>query len=68
MPYRFVFAAEALAIAVWQNIAINSITIGKEQTKLLQYVDDMTATLSDINLLQALIYLLEVYKNASELT
>ena len=61
-------AAEALAIAVWQNIAITGIIIGKEETKLLQYADDMTATLSDINSLQALLDLLEVYKNTSGLT
>ena len=61
-------AAEALAIAVRQNRAITGITIGKEETKLLQYADDMTATLSDINSLQALLDLLEVYKNDSGLT
>ena len=61
-------AAEALAIAVRQNKAITGITIGKEETKLLQYADDMTATLSDINSLQALLDLLEDYKNASGLT
>ena len=61
-------AAEALAIAVRQNKAITGITIGKEETKLLQYADDMTATLSDINTLQALLDLLEVYKNAPGLT
>ena len=67
-PYLFVLAAEALATAVRQNIAITGITIGKEETKLLQYADDMTATLSDITSLQALLDLLEVYKNASGLT
>ena len=35
-PYLFVLAAEALAIAVRQNVAITGITIGKEETKLLQ--------------------------------
>ena len=67
-PYLFVLAAEALAIAIRQNKATTGITIGKEETKLLQYADDMTATLSDINSLQALLNLLEVYKNASGLT
>ena len=61
-------AAEALPIAVRQNKAITGITIEKEETKLLQYADDMTATLSDINSLQALLDLLEVYKNVSSLT
>ena len=67
-PYLFVLAAEALAIAVRQNKAIIGINIGKEETKLLQYADDMTATLSDINSLVVLLDLLEVYKNASGLT
>ena len=67
-PYLFVLAAEALAIAIRQNKAIIGINIGKEETKLLQYADDMTATLSDINLLVVLLDLLEVYKNASGLT
>ena len=61
-------AAEALAIAVRQNKAIIGINIGKEETKLLQYADDITATLSDINSLVVLLDLLEVYKNASGLT
>ena len=34
--------------------------IDKEETKLLQYADDMTALLSDINSAQALFDLLEV--------
>lgn len=63
-PYLFVLAAEALAIAVRQNKTIIGINIGKEETKLLQYADDMTATLS----LKVLLDLLEVYKNASGLT
>ena len=67
-PYLFVLAAETLAISVRQNIKITGITIGREETKLLQYADDMTATLSDINSLKALLDLLEVHKNASGLT
>ena len=67
-PYLFVLAAEALAIAVRQNKAIIGINIGKEETKLLQYAYDMTATLSDINSLVVLLDLLKVYKNASGLT
>ena len=64
MPYLIVLAAEALAIAVRQNMEVTGMTIGKEETKLLHYVGDMSATLSDINSLQALLDLLEVYKNA----
>ena len=47
-PYLFVVAFEILAIAVRQNTAISGITNGKDETKLLQYVDDTTAVLSDV--------------------
>ena len=48
-PYLFVVAVETLAIAVRQNTAITGITIGNDETKLLQYADDTTAVLSDVN-------------------
>lgn len=47
-PYLFVLAAEALAIAVRQNVHIKGILVDGQETKLLQYADDMTAVLSDI--------------------
>ena len=60
-PYLFVVAIESLAKAIRKNPAIRGI----EETKLLQYADDMTAVLSDINSAQALFDLLEVFKSAS---
>ena len=54
-PYLFVLVAEALTIAVRQNITMPGITIGKVETKLLQCAD----ALSDINPLQALLDLLQ---------
>ena len=42
-PYLFVLAVDTLAIADRQNPMINGITIGKNETKLLQYADDTTA-------------------------
>ena len=57
----------SLAIAIRKNPAIKSIMIGNEETKLLQYADDMTAVLSDINSAQALFVLLEVFKKPSGL-
>ena len=48
-PHLFVVAVETLAIAVSQKSTIKGITIGKDETKLLQYADDTTAVLSDIN-------------------
>ena len=66
-PYLFVVAIESLAIAIRKNLAIRGIMIGNEETKLLQYADDMTAVLSDINSAQALFDLLEVFKKPSGL-
>ena len=43
-PYLFVLAIETWAIATRQNSEIKGIVIGKEETKLLQYADDTTAT------------------------
>ena len=48
-PYLFVVAVETLALAIRQNPQIIGIKIGGEETKLLQYADDTTAVLSDID-------------------
>ena len=66
-PYLFVVAVETLAIAIRQNSMINGITIEKEETKLLQYADDTTAVLSDINSAHNLFKLLDDFKKLSGL-
>ena len=48
-PYLFVVAIKSLALTIRENPPIRGIMIGKEETKLLQYADDMTAVLCDIN-------------------
>ena len=49
-PYPFILAVETLAstlaISIRSNVLIKGITIGNEETKLLQYADDTTAVLS----------------------
>ena len=65
--YLFVVAVETLALAIRQNPEITGIKIGGEETKLLQYADDTTAVLFDIDSAQALSNLLEVFKNLSGL-
>ena len=51
--------AEALAIVGRQNVDIKGIFVDGQETKLLQYADDMTAVLSDITSAHALFNLLD---------
>ena len=67
-PRTFFLAAEALAITVRQDATIKGISVGGEETKLLQFADDMTAVLADVSSAQALFNLLEVFEKASGLT
>ena len=66
-PYLFIIAVETLAIAVRQNTAITGITIGKNETKLLQYADDTTAVLSDVNSARIFFKLFDDFKKLSGL-
>ena len=66
-PYLFVVAVETLSLAIRQNPEIIGIKISGEETKLLQYADDTTAVLCDIDSAKAIFNLLEVFKNLSGL-
>ncbi|KAL9954380.1 hypothetical protein ACROYT_G041908 [Oculina patagonica] len=66
-PYLFILVAETLAIAIRQNKSIKGIMIENEETKLLQYADDTTAVLSDINSAETLFELLDSFKAISGL-
>ena len=67
-PYLFVLAAEVLAVSARQNCNINGISIGKEETKLLQYADDTTAVLANENSASAFLSLLDSFKDLSGLS
>ena len=54
-------------LSLHQKQSIKGITIGKEETKILQYADDTTATLSDINSARALFNLLDDFRSVSGL-
>ena len=54
-PCLFVVAVETLALAIRQNREIFGIKIGGVETNFLQYADDTTAVLSDIDSAQALL-------------
>ena len=47
-PYLFIIAAEILAIAIQTNTDIQGLKIGKEEFKLVQYVDDRTVFVPNV--------------------
>ena len=66
-PYLFLLAVQILAIAIRENKEIKGIVIDKQETKLLQYVDDTTAVLSDTESADKLFQLLDKFKKVSGL-
>ena len=66
-PYLFLLAVETLAIAIRANVEMKGIVINQEETKLLQYADDTTAVLSDLESAYKLFQLLVKFKELSGL-
>ena len=67
-PYPFIVVVETLAIAIRQNQGIIIIRrIENEETKIMQYADDTTASLSDISSAELLFELLNFFKDISGL-
>ena len=66
-PYPFVTAVEILAIAIRNQENIKGISIDGLETKLLQFADDTTTVLSDLDSARALFTLLGLFENASGL-
>ena len=66
-PYLFLLAVEILATVVRDNVEIKGIAIEQQETKLLQYADDTTAVLSNIESAHRLFQLLDEFKKLSGL-
>ena len=66
-PYLFVIAVEILAIAIRTQENIKGIEIDGMETKLLQFADDTTAILSDLNSATALFKILDDFEKVSGL-
>ena len=66
-PYVIIIAVETLAIAIRQKETIKGITIGTEETKLLQFADDTTAVLADTSSAERLFELLNTLEILSGL-
>ena len=66
-PYLFATAVEILAIERRNQENIKGISIDGLETKLLQFADDTTAVLSDLDSARALFTLLGLFEKASGL-
>ena len=66
-PYLFLIAVEILAIAVRAEKNIRGIEINGTETKLLQFADDTTSVLSDLNSAKAFFNLLDDFEKVSGL-
>ena len=67
LPLPFVTAVEILTIAIRNQENIKGLTIDGLETKLLQFADDTTAVLSEVDSPRALFGLLERFEKASGL-
>ena len=66
-PFRFIVVVELLAIAIRKSDDIRGVRIGDTESKIIQYADDLTATLSDVESAEALLTLLKHFETCSGL-
>ena len=62
-PYLFLLVIQTLAISIRKNPEIDGIKICNNETKILQYADDTTAVLSNLDSANALFQPLDRFKN-----
>ena len=65
-PYLFIIVAEVLATAIC-TANIQGIKIGKEEFKFVQYADDLTVFVPDIENARCIFHLLDEFKTCSGL-
>ena len=66
-PYLFVIAAETLPIAIQSNADIQSLKIGKEEFKLVQYADGLSVFVPNTECAQLVFRLLDQFRACSGL-
>ena len=66
-PYLFIVTVELLAIAIRKSDDIRGVRIGDTESKIIQYADDLTAALSDVESSEALLTLLKHFETCSGL-
>ena len=66
-PYLFIIAAEILATAIRKRSDIQGIKIGQDEFKLVQYADDLTVFVPDIESAKRVFELLDLFETCSGL-
>ena len=66
-PHLFIIAAEILAIAIRSKPNIQGLKIGQDEFKLVQYADDLTMFVSDLECAQRVFRLLDQFESRSGL-
>jgi len=67
-PYLFIVAGEILAIAIRSRTDIHGIKIGKaKEYKMVQYADDLTVFVSNVESAQRIPHLLDQFRSCSRL-
>ena len=61
-PCLFIIAVELLAIAIRKSDDIRGVRIGDTESKIIQYADDLTATLSDVESAEAIFTLINHFE------
>lgn len=67
-PYLFILVVELMAAHIRQNPAIQGLTLGEEEIKIMQFADDSTCMLESIASLPPLLAFLDVFVTWSGLT
>ena len=66
-PYLFLLVIETLEISIRKNPEIDGIKIGDNETNILQYADDNTVVLSNLDSANVLFQLLDHFKIYADL-
>ena len=67
VPYLFIIAAELFVITMRSRTDIQGIKIGREEFKMVQYADDLTLFVPDLECAQRIFHLFDRYEACSGL-
>ena len=67
-PYLFILMVEMLSIQIRDDKSIEGIKVGQHEIKLVQYADDMTGCISNVNSAKQFLQVVKVFGKYSGLT